>query len=693
MSDSTLADNGSRRATVPFATLDIAPENLRFGQPADAGIPQLADTMVIDGVSNQIIDLVCRPGKKGEKPNMILDGRRRWLALALAVESGRIADDFPVNITIETDPNRQLSATILTGTEREATHLVDIIQAIGAMRAKKLSTAKIAAALGYEKIEIERWQTLSVLPMDALNAMREGKITQRQAKLLTKVTDPGTMAAFIAEAMNGTLRDHSIQHAAIGALVTANDSRVRLATVEAYVAAGGRVERDLFGETPDALVDADVLQRVWLERCRPTAEALREKGITVMVAGERVYRAPDGFENLPYDSRGRMSPDQAAKYADAEKALLLTRNAFHSIDIIDDQNLPKVAGLALAQLDVMGLLHPNRTIGCAVLSPDKDFGVDVAFHGLPVAIEPAIEHTEGDELDQDEDSDDAHERFTPSQRPAYRASQPDIAVSETNVSIGAKSNTLHQRYTDVATRALIRSLADDPATAQILCVARLFAMVALTGSSDVAASASTIKAERYWTSKEDQIGALDGEVFDRLDAHRDAYLASGLRPIPWVAGLSHGERVTLLAELMAATINVREFAVSNVRGGARAEAVELADMMGHDITAFWTPDFNFFAAHSKAELIGILGLMGADDVQAASLKKDDLAAYVAEQAAERNWAPGALSFRQSATVIEQEDVVPKPTRADLAAQIGASLEPDDDAPEALADEDDDAIAA
>ncbi len=36
------------------------------------------------------------------------------------------------------------------------------------MRAKKVSTAKIAAALGYEKIEIERWQTLSVLPMDAL---------------------------------------------------------------------------------------------------------------------------------------------------------------------------------------------------------------------------------------------------------------------------------------------------------------------------------------------------------------------------------------------------------------------------------------------------------------------------------------------------------------------------------------------
>lgn len=668
MADPKLSDNGSRRETVGFDTLDIAPENLRFGQPADAGIPQLADTLILEGVSNQIIDLVCRPGKKGEKPNMILDGRRRWLALSLAVEAGRIPADFPVHITVETDPNRQLSATILTGTEREATHLADIIQAIGAMRAKKLTIAKIASALGYEKIEIERWQTLSVLPADALNAMREGKLTQRQAKLLTKISDPGTMAAFISEAMNGTLRDVSIQQAAIGSLVTSQDSRVRLATVDGYIAAGGKVERDLFGETPDALIDPDVLQRVWLERCRATAEALRSEGLTVMVAAERVYRAPEGFENLPYDSRSRMNPEQLAALTDAERALLLTRNEFHEIINFDDASLGKVTDLAIAQLAMMRLLHPDRSIDCAIMSPDKDFGVEVVFHSRP-APEPDVH------ADLDDDAGDLDDRDPNDVQPIRtlpRKSQPDIEVTDTNVSVGAKSNTLHQRYTDVATRALIRSLADDPATAQILCVARLFAMVALSGSSDVAASVSTLKADRYWDKPEDQIPALDGEVSDRLDAHRAAYLESGLRPIPWVGSLSHGERIMLLAELMAATLNVREFAVGHVRGGARAEAVEIAEMMGHDITTFWTPDVGFFAAHSKAELTGLLATMGADDVQAASLKKDDLAAYVAEQASERNWAPEALSFKQSplSEDLDASSHEPTPTRAELAAKIG-----------------------
>lgn len=41
----------------------------------------------------------------------------------------------------------------------------------------------------------------------------------------------------------------------------------------------------------------------------------------------------------------------------------------------------------------------------------------------------------------------------------------------------------------------------------------------------------------------------------------------------------------------------------------------------------------------------LLEEMGADDAQAKTLKKDELVAFVAEQAAERRWAPDGLNWR------------------------------------------------
>ncbi len=107
---------------------------------------------------------------------------------------------------------------------------------------------------------------------------------------------------------------------------------------------------------------------------------------------------------------------------------------------------------------------------------------------------------------------------------------------------------------------------------------------------------------------------------DRLDAKRAAYKASGLRPITWVETLAHGEKMALLAELTAMSLNLREGRTSSIRHGARAEAAEIAALCGADISAHWTPDEAYLAVHSKKQLLGLLGEMEVEDDRAKSLK-------------------------------------------------------------------------
>lgn len=93
---------------------------------------------------------------------------------------------------------------------------------------------------------------------------------------------------------------------------------------------------------------------------------------------------------------------------------------------------------------------------------------------------------------------------------------------------------------------------------------------------------------------------------------------------------------------------------------ARAEAAEIAALCGADISAHWTPDAAYLAVHSKKQLLALLEEMGVEDDRAKVLKKDDLVAFVAESAAERQWAPSALAWDRTVDVetdeVETDDV-------------------------------------
>jgi ParB family chromosome partitioning protein len=99
-------------------------------------------------------------------------------------------------------------------------------------------------------------------------------------------------------------------------------------------------------------------------------------------------------------------------------------------------------------------------------------------------------------------------------------------LSEVARARGSVGLIAHAERTDVATRGLIRDLADNPDVALTALIAQLFKAITFTAGVGQGASALKIDGTAYSRRSTPVIAALDGEVRARLAARRDAYRAS-----------------------------------------------------------------------------------------------------------------------------------------------------------------------
>lgn len=306
--------------------LDVAPENMRFGEPPDDGVPELAETIFAAGV---LQPLTVRPGRgRKEKPGMALDGRRRLLALCLLRDAGRITDDYPVDAFVETDPARQAAAVVLTNTAVPV-HVADIIVAIGKMSKAKLTAAVIAGALGYAEVDVRRLSALAELHPNALEALKGGRINLRQARLLARLPNRKEQGEIAEAAMNGFgFQEWRITDRLDAGQVTVRDRRFRLVGAARYAAAGGRIESDLFGERPDVLLDPEILQSAWLARAESLAKGLATDGAHLQVAVAAAEIDDPGLEpfgdtyGMGLDAEGLAAWEAAQAAQQAAEAVL-----------------------------------------------------------------------------------------------------------------------------------------------------------------------------------------------------------------------------------------------------------------------------------------------------------------------------------------------------------------------------------
>lgn len=647
------------RIRVRLGDLGLALENLRFDEPADEGVPRLADTIDAAGM---IYPPIVRKGRKGEAPFMVLDGRRRRFALLLRVERGVASLDDEVECLLANSKAAQAAAAVLTNSEHAPIHLADVIQAIGKLRKAKMSTSAIAAALGYDELEIRRLEALSGVHPTVLTAFRRAKLTLRQVRLFARLKDVDRQGQLAETALDGYFSDYHIEDLVQRGRVTVHDPRFVLVGPARYAGAGGRLDVDLFGELPDTLLDPDLLTRLWRARAEALSAGLVEKDVTVLFGEDGGYRPPEGLYPTPFVMVDELPPEARAAF-EAAQARIQAAHERLTTGGAEDPNDADIADLLLARLEAARAKLLTGTIDAVILSPREGVGLEPRFFWRPPPVEPASEAEAMDETDGAEAGDDA-----PPRREEVPPPSPVVAEIE------GVAHGLHEVRTDLATRGLIRSLAGHPQAALIALVAQLFKGLALQGPVGRESSALTVGALRYSCPGRTSVATLDGAVRARLDAARAEYLASGLRPIAYVAALSDADRLDLLAGLVAMTLDLRETRTTSIRREARAEAREIAILCDADLTAHWTPDGPFLNAHTKPQLLAMVSAMSVEDPRAATLKKDDLVALVEAEAAERRWAPRVVQWGDPADVDAEAEADAGAMDGDPSPDVDAAAE-------------------
>lgn len=602
-----------------------------------------------------VIPVIVRAGRKGEQSHVALDGRRRRMGLLLKRDAGEIDDDYLVDCFLAETKAQQAAAVMLPNTEHAPCHIADVIVAIGKFRKAKMNTSAIAKALGYGELEIRRLDALATVHPTVLQGLKQGRITLKQTRMFARLPDQAQQAEIAQTALDGYFQEYQLRNLVDRDRVPLEDDRLILVGLERYAAAGGRVMSDLFGELPDTLLDEEILQAEWRKRVQPLVDHFTEAGLTVFVAREEGLRAPDGFETLPYVYRPDLTDAQRTALSEANAMVETCVNALETFDGTSDDAPASLCPLfdALQAVDAAPLTIFR--IGAVLLVASDAYGVSATFYGERIPeSDLATANAETDEdLDGEDESDAAPETGV-----VHRG--PDIAVPPADVEVEGSSHSRHETITDVATRGLIRSLADAPSVALTVIVAQLFKQLALYASGSLEASACAITATGYRRVDHAAIPALDGDVRRRLEAHRAAYLASGLRPIGWVETLTEDETLALLAQLVAISLNLRESRTDQLRPAARAEAAEIAALCHADIVEYWSPDATYLATHSKPQLMALLTEMDGEDDRAKDLKKDELVAFVAQSAAERSWAPAVLSWDRPAQESEPDVLADTP---------------------------------
>jgi ParB family chromosome partitioning protein len=623
MTDVRTAPAGAR-IRVPLRDLGLAPENLRAAEPADEDIPRLADTIRAAGL---IYPPIVRKGRKGEAPFMVLDGRRRRLALLRLVEAGAMAPGDEIECLLAADRAAQAAATVVTNAERAPVHTADVIVAIGRLRKSRMETGAIAAALGYDEVEVRRLEALAQVHPGVLDAFRRGRLTLRQVRMFARLPDRKRQGEFAEAALGGWFSEWQLQALVNGGRVTTQDPRFLLVGTARYLEAGGRLDSDLFGETPDVAHDPDRLDALWRARAEALSDGLAAEGLEVRFADEDGFVMPDGLRRIGHVWQDQLSEAQQAAFEAARRAASVAFQALQGLDLATDAAETPVRAWLAARLGLARVSVTGGTVEAVLLTPGPA-GLESTFFWRPAEA--------ADAGDTDEDDGGAE---VGAGAGGFTADIPSVEVE---ADVEGRNHRLHETCTDLATRGLIRDLADNPAAALTALVAQLFKQLALRDPVTAGTSALTVSAKAYSRPGAAALEALDGAVRARLAARREAYLASGLRPIGFVAALPHGEKMALLAELTALALDLREPRTSSVRREARAEASEIAALCGADLVQHWTPDAAFLETHARAQLLTMLAAMGVDDDRAGRLRKAELVAFVAEAAAERRWAPASV---------------------------------------------------
>jgi ParB family chromosome partitioning protein len=616
----------SHHQLIPFSSLFLSPRNARKTKPSH--LEAMAASILHSGILQNLVvtpELVDGAATGRFEVNA---GGRRWRAIKINVERGAFAEDYPTPCLVR-DNATALEDSVAENTMREPMHPADEFEAFKEMVDQGVQVEDVAARFGVTPLVVLRRLKLANVSPKMIQIYRAGEASLEQLMAMAITDDHKAQERVWKENPTPWQRKpESLRRLlAKGEVEVRGSSLAKLVGIEAYEAAGGRVERDLFSDAGNGyLSDQTLLQQLADAKLEAIASEVRSEGWSwVEVDHEfRSYHTYRYGSVMPANDQPTKAQKKELDALQRERdACVAAMDALESNGLEDseawteqDEQLDAIQGKITAlNTSFRTWADADKAKAGAIVSVD-DSGTPQIFRGL-----------------------------------VQKAASPGGASAASGTAKEAKpkkpalSESLARRLTAHRTAALQLHLVEQPHIALAVLVHSLVSRLFRKGQH-YAGAGSAVHAQVE--NKMEPLPSIaddlkDTDAWKKLQKARGEILAglpkSEKDLLPHLIALPQQDLLQLLALCTATGTSAVQTAALPHAADAVAEAVEL------DMAQWWTATPASYLNHvSKALAVeAVVEATSKKDAESlATMKKDQLAKAAAVKLGGTGWLPKIL---------------------------------------------------
>jgi ParB family chromosome partitioning protein len=616
----------SETFTVPLDKLEPDERNVRLtGREID--VPELAHNIAHEGLLH---GLGVRPvlndsGQPTGRYGVVIGGRR-LAALKLLVKKQRLARDEPVTC-FAVKPAALTSAGLAENLQRVPMHPADAYVAFARMSGEGLCDAEIAVRFGLSPSTVQKRLRLGRLSPALLDALRANRISEPVAQAFAITDDVEAQDRIFAKVQGRAWIDPAVVRAMLTeGEVPSHDRRVALIGLAAYEQAGGGVRRDLFADDAGGgvtLTDPGLLDRLVLEKLAAEGDRLRADGWQDVSVSMMPPEDMRGFYAAPFD-RAPLSEDADRRLTELSEQYdaLAEQGEAEGLTDEEEERLDAIRAEITAIEEATEAYNDETKAAGRAFVFLGDGGLRVV-RGLPRAGLAQTANEIGTAEDDDEQG--ADDQVSTPDHPANK--KPELSATLTAELQAHRTAALQARVAhmpDLALRLVVHSLLLGRGHGGYRTVAKISGH-----EPNLQQACRTIdgtEAVRTVTAMHDRRG--DHEPGEHADL------------LPWLLSLDNAEVLTVLAPLVASTVDAGCEDWS--QGAGRSLAAGVAAAARLDMTEWWTPTVEtYFGRVTKAQIGLAVAEAGAGPFNTEG-KKAEVAAAAARLVAGTGWLPALL---------------------------------------------------
>ena len=631
---------------IPFNKLLLSQSNVRRVK-AGVSVEELADDIARRGLLQGLSVRAVVDQDRGETGMFeIPAGGRRYRALELLVKQKRLAKTAPVPCIVR-DSGIAEEDSLAENVQRAPLHPLDQFRAFLALREKGQSEEEIAAAFFVSVNVVKQRLKLASVSPTLLDVYAEDGMTLDQLMAFT-VSGDHERQEQVFERLKASYdkQPYTVRRMLTEGAVRASDKRVQFTGLDAYVAAGGTVLRDLFqGDDGGWLQDVQLVDEMVAEKLKVESDAVSAEGWKwIEVAPDFAYGHAFGLRQLRGETIALTAEEEATRDAlQAEFDRL-------SEEYQDSDELPNEVDERLSELET--------ALECFETLPVVFESAEVARAGAFVSIgaegqlrvergyiRPEDELAAEPESDVSADGDDERAIAARSVGAEAIVTTEAVAEPEEDEGLSPISDRLMTELTSHRTLALRHALGERPDAAFLAALHVLTLKTFYHYGSDSCIELD-VKSVSFGTQAP---GLNDSASAEAIRARHESWAKTLPKESAdlWDAlqEWDGDSQAGLFAHIVSLSVNA-VYEPWNRRPRAVAHADRLAQAVDLDmVAAGWKPTVdNFLGRVTKARILQAVAQ--AKDQRAADriehLKKGDMAVEAETLLADTAWLPEPL---------------------------------------------------